>query len=119
LKNSLSNVLRMQGVHYDWKVDEFPEQQFNDQTQLGFIAQEVEQLYPELVITGSDGYKSVDYAKVAPILVEAIKELKLENDQMKKENDQFKNTLTSIQSKLAIIEANMATMSLNSVTTQK
>ena len=39
------------------------------------IAQEVEQVLPEVVHTGHDGYKSVAYADIVGILVEAIKEL--------------------------------------------
>ncbi len=41
--------------------------------QVGFIAQEVEQIVPSVVVTGPDGYKSVDYAKLTPLLVEALK----------------------------------------------
>ena len=51
--------------------------------QIGLIAQEVEELFPELVITDEDGIKSVDYSKMVPVLVEAIKELKSENDDLK------------------------------------
>ena len=38
------------------------------------LAQEVEALYPELVATGADGYKAVNYAQLAPVLIEALKE---------------------------------------------
>ena len=39
----------------------------------------MEEVYPELVKTDEKGYKSVDYSKITPILVEAIKELKAQN----------------------------------------
>ncbi len=87
LTNSLNKVLQMNGVNYNWKVNEFPDKQFTENKQVGFIAQEIEKLYPELVITGSDGYKSVDYSKLTPILVEAIKELKATIDKQNAETE--------------------------------
>ncbi len=49
----------------------------HDSTQLqyGLIAQEVEKIFPELVITESNGYKSVNYLGLIPVLIEAVKEL--------------------------------------------
>jgi len=73
LDGALDRALALRGVTFDWRRDEFPERHFSARRGIGFIAQEVEGIYPELVITGPDGYKSVDYAKVGPILVEAIK----------------------------------------------
>jgi trimeric autotransporter adhesin len=74
LQNALQNVLKIQGVTYNWKTKEFPDKNFNDQRQIGVIAQELEKIYPELVMTDKDGYKSVDYSKITPVLIEAIKD---------------------------------------------
>jgi len=46
------------------------------------VAQEVEEIFPELVRTDADGYKSVDYAKLTPILLEAVKELNRTNEML-------------------------------------
>jgi len=73
LEDALEGTLMLRGVSFDWRRDEFPERGFRARRDIGFIAQEVETVYPSLVVTGPDGYKSVDYAKVTPILVEAIK----------------------------------------------
>ena len=45
--------------------------------QIGVIAQEVEQLYPQVVLTADDeqGTKSVDYGRLTAVLIEAVKEL--------------------------------------------
>jgi hypothetical protein len=43
----------------------------------------VQKVVPEIVSKGDDGYLSVEYSKMAPLLVEAIKELKTENDMLK------------------------------------
>jgi hypothetical protein len=74
IPNSLDKVTQMRGVHYKWKQDEFPELDFDDKAHLGFIAQDVEALFPEMVLTDDNGYKSVDYSRLTPVLVEAIKE---------------------------------------------
>lgn len=58
--------------------DNFYENRSDGSTHYGFIAQEVEQVLPELVHTDKDGYKSVDYIGVIPLLVNAIQELRAE-----------------------------------------
>ncbi len=83
LENALENILKLRGVNYKWKVDEFPGKGFTEDGQIGFIAQELEEVYPGLVHTDSEGFKSVSYEKLTAVLVEAIKELKAENDQTK------------------------------------
>ncbi|MGY8864633.1 MAG: tail fiber domain-containing protein, partial [Methylophagaceae bacterium] len=86
LDGALDKTLKLRGVKFDWKDEEKP----NDQ--LGFIAQEVEEILPELVkeidTVGKDGetHKVVNYQGVIPILVEAIKELKAEIEQLKNDN---------------------------------
>jgi len=82
LTNALDNVMQLKGVHYYWRTEEFPDQRFNTNLQLGFIAQDIEKLYPEVVQTDDKGYKSVDYSRLTPILVEAIKELKKTIDEL-------------------------------------
>jgi hypothetical protein len=44
----------------------------------------VEQILPELVVTNDDGYKAVDYTKLPLLTIEAVKELKTENDELKR-----------------------------------
>jgi uncharacterized protein YlxW (UPF0749 family) len=60
---------------------------FSEHRTLGFIAQEVEKVLPEIVQTENtpDGYKSVQYDKVVALLVEAIKEQQKQINQLKKE----------------------------------
>lgn len=114
LSNAMMKVLKMQGVQYMWRVNEFPDKQFSDAQQIGFIAQDIEKICPELVVTDADGYKSVDYSKVTPLLVEAIKELQAENDHMKLENEQIKQqhadieqSMNSLQQSIQALEAKL------------
>ena len=51
----------------------------------GFLAQEVQKLYPELVQEDGDGYLSINYIELIPILVQAVQELSTEVEELKKE----------------------------------
>ena len=74
IDNALQDVLSMEGVQYDWRKEEFPEKGFPQGKQVGLIAQDVEETLPEVVATNPNGYKSISYEKIVPVLIEAIKE---------------------------------------------
>jgi len=107
LENSLQKVKNLHGVSYEWKVNEFPDKKFEKGTQVGFIAQETEKIIPEIVRTDNDGFKAVDYSKLNPYLVEAIKEQqkqideqKLMIDKLQKENGKLKNDFEVLKEKV-------------------
>jgi hypothetical protein len=87
---ALERVAALQPVHFYWRADEFPEHHFGDSQAYGLIAQEVEQVLPELVVTHEDGYKAVDYSKLPLLTIQAVKELKAQSDEFKKANDELK-----------------------------
>ncbi|QDK39003.1 tail fiber domain-containing protein [Bdellovibrio sp. NC01] len=70
LENSLEKVLQFNPVNYHWK-----DAKADPEKQLGFIAQEVEKLYPEAVKTDSKGLKSISYMTLTAPLAGAIKEM--------------------------------------------
>ena len=72
--NAISMVQELRGVTYDFRTEEFADKNFPEYNQLGFIAQEVEAVIPQVVRTDSEGYKAVDYAKITALLTQAIKE---------------------------------------------
>ena len=74
---------------------------------IGFIAQELEIIYPELVKTGSNGYKSVDYSKLTPILVEAIKAQQAQIDALKTENGSLKSELNGVKTENKDLKASV------------
>ncbi|MDD3662714.1 MAG: tail fiber domain-containing protein, partial [Candidatus Pacebacteria bacterium] len=83
--DTLDKLLNIKTVTFNWLNGN------NDQTNIGFIAQDLEQYFPELVYTGNDenNYKGINYANMTPVLVEAIRELdlKLSNfDDLEEEN---------------------------------
>jgi len=78
IKSALDKVMSIKGVSYDFRTDEFSDRNFPTTEQVGFIAQNIEEVLPQVVRTNGDGYKAVDYAKVTALLTEAIKEQQLQ-----------------------------------------
>ena len=99
LPSTLSSVVKLQGVSYFWNANEFPDKHFTDTKQIGFIAQDLEKIYPEVVFTDKEGYKSVDYSRLTPILVEAIKELNAKNEEQRKMIQEMMNKIEKLEKK--------------------
>ncbi len=91
LEKALDRVDRLRGVNYRWRVEQYPDRKFDHNQHVGFIAQEVQEVIPEVVQKHSDGTLSVDYGRLTPLLVEAIKELKAENEVLRKRLDKLEN----------------------------
>ena len=75
IPNALSRVLNLRGVEWDYKS--------NGTHNVGVVAEEIEKEFPCLVHTGDDGIKSVAYANIVGVLIEAVKDLKKEIDQLR------------------------------------
>lgn len=113
IDNALPNVLKMKAVTYNWRTDEYPELNFTDDKQIGFIAQDLEKIYPELVLTDDNGYKSIDYPKLTVILAQAIKEQQKQIDALTKQNAELKaevdnthdlrNSMKEMQAKIDLL----------------
>ncbi len=112
LLDSLDKVRQLQGVSY--LLDSDAEQK----TQVGFIAQEMEQVVPEVVHEGRDGFLSIAYGQLTPLLVESVKTIdsrvegmdsRVENmdikfNELKRENSQLKAALCEINSTLILCD---------------
>ncbi len=70
----------------------------NDGPHFGFLAQEVKEVYPELVHTDDDGYMYIDYIGMIPLLVNAIGELNSQIEQLKAENSELNQAVINAQS---------------------
>lgn len=77
IPNALERLLQINGVYYTWK-----DQALGTGRQIGVGAQTVERVFPELVQTDSNGRKSADYQRLTAPIIEAIRELKADNDVM-------------------------------------
>ena len=83
LINPLDKVLKLKGRTFLWKSDQSPA--------MGLIAQEVEEVYPELVVTSDDGMKSVQYGNLVAPLIEAIKAQQRRIDELELRIQQLSN----------------------------
>ena len=70
---ALQDILSLQGVTFNWIKD--------NQPSIGFIAQDVQKIVPQIVSADQQGYLSVDYSKITPILVQAVKKQQQEISQ--------------------------------------
>ncbi|MDD4975983.1 MAG: tail fiber domain-containing protein [Bacteriovorax sp.] len=74
IQNALEKILKLEGVSYEWRRDEFPKEQFKKGKDIGFIAQEVEKVIPEIVLTDGQGYKALEYERLTALLTEGMKQ---------------------------------------------
>ena len=84
IENPLDKIHSISGNSFDWNVDK---QDIYNGKDYGVIAQEIENILPELVITKEDGYKAVKYDKLVSLLIEGIKELSNEVNELKTKID--------------------------------
>ena len=81
-KYGLDTIMQLRGVDFDWKREDMGRS-------IGVLAQEVEKIIPEVVkeyegLSGRENFKTVDYNKLVPILIESVKTLKSEIEILKK-----------------------------------
>lgn len=94
IQSPLQKLLRLDGVEYEMKTDEFSKSHFMPGRQMGLLAQDVEKIIPE-VVNEKDGYKGVDYAKLVPLLIEAIKEQNKKIETMERQIEELKTRLNN------------------------
>jgi len=99
LAGSLDKVQQLRGVSYEW-ID--PNRQGG--RHIGFIAQEVQEVMPEVVRQNGD-YLSMSYANLTAVLVEAVKEQQTEIDQLEEENNALEAENAGLRGRLESIEA--------------
>lgn len=94
LNLSLDDLENIHAYRYHYKADK------DKTTRIGVIAQEIQAVFPEAVKTGDDGMMSVDYPALVPVLLEAVKQLKADNDAMRRlmkaENDNLREEIRAL-----------------------
>jgi hypothetical protein len=83
LTNALEKVARIRGGSFEWNDVAESVGASPGEKQIGVVAQELEKEFPELVSAPEGQFKSVDYGKLTAVLIEAVKELKAENEALK------------------------------------
>lgn len=78
-EEKINNLLKLKPFNYTFKND------LNKNVRYGFLSQDVEKIYPELVKKCDSGYKTVNYIDLIPILVSKIQSMQNEIDELKSE----------------------------------
>ncbi len=127
---SLSNIKKLNAITYDYKTEkddsllieinklrpieekekkgveqmkkDFAKKKILMSNQIGFSAQDLQKVYPELVITDSDGMLSVNYTGLIPVLVEALKEQQVLIDSQKATIDVLQSDMITVKKKLGL-----------------
>lgn len=91
IESPLEKLSKINGVTFDWIDEHIARQGGEDGTyvrkhDVGVIAQEIQQILPEIVAERPDGHLAVRYEMIVPLLIEAIKQLKSEVDSLKNGN---------------------------------
>jgi hypothetical protein len=79
ISNPLEKINKIGGYSFEWNI----KQDTYKGKDYGVIAQEIETIFPELVVTRDNGYKAVKYEKLIPLLIESIKQLNNEINKLK------------------------------------
>lgn len=86
IPDALGKVNSLRGVYFDWIAER------GGGHDVGFIAEEVHAVLPEITVTGADGQiDGLDYSKITPLLLEAIKELSTKVDQLERRVYELEN----------------------------
>ncbi|MDW3209909.1 MAG: tail fiber domain-containing protein [Reichenbachiella sp.] len=97
IDNALAKTQQLNGYTYNWnKLAEKQKGIKNKEEQVGVLAQELEAVFPQLVKTDDEGYKSVNYAALTAVLIEAVKELSEQVSTLQGENAELKAELTKV-----------------------
>lgn len=93
----LEKIMRIRGVYFNW------DEEHGGQHDVGMIAEEVGQVLPEIVVYEENGIDAdgMDYSKTTPLLVEAVKALKVELDDVRRENNELRERLAAIEAALS------------------
>ena len=82
IEGSLDKIGKINGYEFDWNEHSpgWAQERGHD---VGVIAQEVQKVVPEIVSERKNGYLGVDYKRIIPLLIESIKELRQEVENLK------------------------------------
>jgi hypothetical protein len=99
----LAEISALQPVMFNYKKDN-PLQLKSDEQQIGFVAQDVQNIFPEAVSTNSLGFLDFNMHPVNVALVNAVKELKAENDKLKTTIEEILTRMTNLEAQLQLSE---------------
>ena len=98
----LEDITSLQAVSYSYKNDEFPDRNFPDTRQVGYIADDIEKIFPSVVENDKDGYRHVAYSHLSVLIAEAVKELRAET---RSEISRLKKKVTDLEEEISLLRS--------------
>lgn len=92
IENPLEKISKISGNSYDWKAENKDIHGFEG-NDVGVIAQEIEEVLPQLVVTRENGYKAVKYDKLVALLIEGMKEQQKQIEDLSNKINKLENEL--------------------------
>lgn len=93
IENALERVIALTPVYFRWNGEIYPTRRYPEGRQIGFIAQDVEKVFPELIRSDTKGLKYVHYYPFIAILTEAVKEQHAKLEAMRQRHRELEQTL--------------------------
>jgi trimeric autotransporter adhesin len=108
INQALQKVMEMNGVYFSWKNDNL------NNRRVGFIAQEMEKVLPEVVFTNPvDGLKGINYPEITAVLAQAVKEQQQQIESTKQENQKLRTELDELKTLVNTLIANQTSKGNN------
>lgn len=108
LPGVLQSLRALRPVSYQMRRDAFPEMRFDRDREIGLIAQELENYFPELVHTNDEGIKSVDYTRLSVLLLKGMQQQQEALDLVSEERDQFASKLSILEERINQLERRLS-----------
>lgn len=104
MDDALASLLKLEGVRFDWK-PEWAKQRPGREHDIGFVAEDVAKVFPEVVFYDEDGnVTGMDYSRLTAVAVQAIKQLKVDQQQevrlLREENAELRARLERLEAKI-------------------
>ena len=97
VKNALDIVTGMRPVFFDWDKDNPKASGMDDRRHVGFLAQELEDVLPEVVNVGADTYRTVEYGPIVAVAVGAVKEVNAKVDSLAVRNNRLARDIDDLK----------------------
>jgi hypothetical protein len=104
IDDALGKVLRLRGKSFRWRTEEYADRGLPGGRHFGLVAQEVEEVLPEVVGPGPDGEKALAYSELIPVLVEAIKQLQAESEELRAASQALRAENETLIQRLSVLE---------------
>jgi hypothetical protein len=106
LQGALERLALLTGVRYQWRPDYKPRSPFD----LGVIAQDVERVFPELVVRDSKGLLAVNYAGFVAPFLESINELGRRSDHQRGRAEDQQREIIALREEVSALHARLAAL---------